>query len=156
MTEYERACREIANLKAHYFHCLDHKDFGGFDKLVADDAEIDFRNVTSSGDASAMPQIDGDAGLMTGSEFKAFLRDVVPGLVTVHQGYMPEFSDPGDGTMQCIWGMEDNVWFPEGSDPAYLHGWGHYHERYRREGDGWIIDRLRLTRLKVILSGTAP
>lgn len=149
---FEKACREISNLKARYFRALDTKDFDTLFGLIADDACIDFRGVASSGDQSAIPSIDGDAGLMDGKTFKAFLFDLVPQLTTIHQGSMPEFSDAGDGKMACIWAMEDLVWYPEGQGPRFLHGWGHYHERYRRENGAWIIEWLKLTRIKVELS----
>jgi hypothetical protein len=28
-------------------------------------------------------------------------------------------------------------------------GYGHYHEEYRRDPDGWKIRRMRITRLKI-------
>ena len=57
-----------------------------------------------------------------------------------------------------IWAMEDRLYRP-GDQPhhggvGYIHGFGHYHERYVRGPDGrWRIASVRLTRLR---SGTVP
>ena len=53
--------------------------------------------------------------------------------------------------------MEDRLWWlqaeSDGSQKEYgLHGFGYYHERYRKEGGVWKFCYRRLDRTKVILS----
>lgn len=36
-----------------------------------------------------------------------------------------------------------------GTVPRGIHGWGHYHEEYRKESGRWLIRRLTLTRLQL-------
>jgi hypothetical protein len=46
--------------------------------------------------------------------------------------------------------MEDKIWDLASGAPV-LHGCGHYHETYRREGDGWRILTSRISRLYISL-----
>jgi hypothetical protein len=50
--------------------------------------------------------------------------------------------------------MEDNLWFPEGSDRRHLWGTGWYFEKYRKDPDGeWRILELKLRRIRVEVDG---
>lgn len=54
--------------------------------------------------------------------------------------------------------MEDQLWWPDGSPLVHMHGYGHYHETYRKlgggtvagdiEAGGWVIASMTLTRLR--------
>jgi len=48
-----------------------------------------------------------------------------------------------------IWAMQDRVVYAEGHG---LVGYGHYTERYRKQGGVWKIAHLKLTRLHVDLT----
>jgi hypothetical protein len=74
------------------------------------------------------------------------------GTTTVHHGHMPEIELTGPDTARGIWAMEDYVEFPAAADGSRvgLRGYGHYHEQYRRDGDGqWRISRIHLSRLRI-------
>jgi hypothetical protein len=49
--------------------------------------------------------------------------------------------------------MEDQIWRPKdhplSGDYSYLHGWGHYREKYVKLDCGWRILEAELTRLRV-------
>ncbi len=45
--------------------------------------------------------------------------------------------------------MEDHLWWVNGDQEEHLHGYGHYHEEYRKENGRWLISRRALTRLRV-------
>ena len=45
--------------------------------------------------------------------------------------------------------MNDIVDMPD----LRLRGWGHYHERYRKENGRWCICAIRLTRLRLEING---
>jgi len=47
--------------------------------------------------------------------------------------------------------MEDKLRWAEGSDSPIraLHGYGHYHETYRKIGGEWRIQSMKLTRLRL-------
>jgi hypothetical protein len=123
----------IRQLKARYFRTLDTKDWNGFRELFTADAHIDFA---------------AESGVYDGVD--AFLAVVEPRLrdvVTVHHGHMPEITLTSPETATGIWAMEDRLRFPPGHTLRSVHGFGHYHETYRRTADGWRIQSLRLTRL---------
>jgi hypothetical protein len=46
-----------------------------------------------------------------------------------------------------VWMMEDNLFWRRGGEPQWLRGYGFYHERYVRGGDGeWRFSARRLER----------
>ena len=49
-------------------------------------------------------------------------------------------------TATGVWSMEDMLRWPNGLE---LHGFGHYHETYRKEAGRWRIATLTLTRLRL-------
>ena len=58
---------------------------------------------------------------------------------------MPEIEILSDSEARGIWAMEDIVEFTG----RRLHGFGHYHETYRKDGGQWRIARLHLTRTRI-------
>jgi uncharacterized protein (TIGR02246 family) len=124
----------IKQLKARYFRGMDTKQWDLMKEVFADDVVID---TTEDGS----PVIEGR------DEFIAFLAPMLAEVVTVHHGHMPEIELTSDTTATGVWAMEDHLWWPEGSPLQHLHGYGHYHETYRKGPDGWRIATLTLTRL---------
>ena len=129
----------IRRLKASYFRALDSKDWAGLAAVFTDDAEID---MTGEG-----------AGVIHGSSaFVTYLSDVLGTATTVHHGHMPEIELTSPTTATGIWAMEDELWWPAGGPVRHLHGFGHYHETYRKapgadNGGEWRIATMTLTRL---------
>jgi hypothetical protein len=72
--------------------------------------------------------------------------------VTVHHGHTPIIEITSDTTATGIWAMEDLLWRslknPAHGDVSFIHGWGHYHERYVKLDVGWRILSTRLSRLR--------
>lgn len=127
----------IGELKARYCRLLDTKDWAGFADLFTDDFLLD---TTGSGG----PRVEGrDAAVAT-------VRAAIESARTVHQVYSPEVEVEGDAA-RGVWAMQDRLVWPDGRT---LVGWGHYHERYRRENGRWRIAEGRLTRL--LLEMTPP
>lgn len=125
----------IKQLKARYFRLMDTKDWDGFRACFTDDVVVD---VSADG-----------AGVFEGLD--AFLDMLVPtmtNVVSAHHGHMPEIEITSDATATGIWAMEDNLTFGENMS---LHGFGHYHETYRKVDGAWKIASTRLTRLRVDL-----
>lgn len=121
---------EIHNLKARYCRLLDTKDWEGWGQLFTKDFRLD---VTGSG---------GD--VMHGRDaVVASVRGSIGSAKTAHQVHSPEIAIDGDRAT-AIWAMEDRVVWEGG---RALTGWGHYHERYVRTGEGWRIAEQKLTRL---------
>ncbi len=128
----------IKQLKARYFRTMDTKDWAGMRQVFTDDVVMD---TTDSG-----------GGVVTGADaFLAFLRETLAGAVTVHHGHMPEIHLTSPTTATGIWALQDVIVWPDGTR---LHGYGHYHETYAREGGEWRIASSTLTRLHMDFTGT--
>ena len=129
----------IKQPKARYFRLMDTKDWAGMRTLFAPDVIVDV-----SGDG---------AGVFHGvDEFFTMLEAALNGVISVHHGHMPEIQITSPTTASGIWAMEDHLWWPGGSGPKQLHGYGHYHETYAKVGGDWLIKTTRLTRLRVDMS----
>ena len=86
------------------------------------------------------------------------IRDTLDGnspVTSVHHGHTPliEYAGPhpetGEPTATGVWAMEDRLWWQVDGRERWLHGWGHYHERYRRVDGRWLISYRRLERIRV-------
>ncbi len=81
----------------------------------------------------------------------AAIRNTLDGNVfvtTVHHGHTPEITLTSDTTATGIWAMEDELWWTNGDAEEHLHGYGHYHEKYRKVEGKWLISYRTLTRLR--------
>jgi hypothetical protein len=148
------AIEEIKQLKARYFRFLDTKDWAGMATIFTDDAVFDARTANSvsgvgEGDAAA----SNDWVYEGGSVIVDFIREVTQPLTTAHHGHCHEIEILSETDARGVIAMEDVIWdAPGAGGQKVLHGWGHYHEEYRRgQGGRWQIRRSRLTRLNVIL-----
>jgi len=133
-----QAIEDIRRLKARYFRCLDAKDWDGFGAVFTDDAQLELTE-----EAAGRPPVVGRDAIV------ALVRRVVGDAVSVHHGHAPEITVESPDEASGIWAMEDRLVWPEGSRARSMHGYGHYHERYRRTHEGWSISRMALTRLRL-------
>ena len=106
--------------------------------------------------ADAVTETYGDAPPVIGSEaiaqaIETFMQDPKP-ITSVHHVHTPEINFTSETTANGIWPMEDRLWWSNDDREEWLHGFGHYHEAYRKEGDNWLISHRRLTRLRVTMS----
>lgn len=126
------AIEEIRQLKARYFRIIDTKDWAGFAAVFTGEATLDAGPFSITGSATIATSVS----------------DALDGIVTVHHGHTPEIHIDTATTAHGIWAMEDHLY--AGGEPEQgLAGAGHYHEEYVRTGEGWRIDRLRLSRIRV-------
>ena len=149
MTELERllAIEEIKALKARYFRGVDSKDAAVLRAVFCDGATTDFRS-----EAPTALLHDPDA-------FTRGTLDTLEGMVTMHQGFLPEIEILSPTEAAARWPMSDRIWARDGV-PARLpfkafEGWGVYHDTYRRTAAGWCIASTRLERTKVIIDPPA-
>jgi uncharacterized protein (TIGR02246 family) len=128
----------IKQLKARYCRTMDTKDWAAMRLVFTDDVTMD---TTDSG-----------GGVVSGADdFMAFLVGAIGDVVTVHQCHTPEIEVTSPTTATGIWAMEDMLRFADGTE---LHGYGHYHESYRKADGAWRIASSTLTRLRMDV--TAP
>jgi len=103
--------------------------------------------------ASQQPTTDGVRNKVQGPEaLAAMIKKVIqtdPPITSVHHAHQPEIEITSDTTATGIWPMEDHLWWQNGDKEEFLHGYGHYHEKYRKVDGQWLICFRKLTRLKV-------
>jgi uncharacterized protein (TIGR02246 family) len=122
----------IKQLKARYFRLMDTKQWAAYGEVFTEDAQLAASpdpNETFTGRTEIVRRVS------------AALREAT----TVHHGHMPEIELTGPDSATGIWAMYDFVELPK----LVLHGWGHYHEEYAKQGGAWRIRRSRLTRLRL-------
>lgn len=128
---------KIKRLKARYFRFVDTKDWTALASLFTADATMFFPE-TQDAPASAADGI-------------AFIAAALNTGTSVHHGHMAEIEILTPTTARAIWAMEDRLFWDDGMAGALglsaLHGYGHYHENYRKEEGAWRIASFRLSRL---------
>jgi SnoaL-like domain len=128
------AIEEIKRLKARYFRFIDSRSWAEWPQIFTDDATFEFEFPPMRFDD---PQ-----------SFVAMSEAALEGARSFHSGCMPEIQLTSEGAATGIWAMEDRVELPPDAGPSF-HGYGHYHEDYRRVDGRWKIASLRLTRVRV-------
>jgi hypothetical protein len=121
----------LCEAKARYCRLLDTKDWAGWADLMTEDYELDVSEGTGK------PIIRGREAAV------ADVRSSIETAKTCHQVHSPEMRIEGD-VAHVVWALQDRlIWGPDRT----LTGYGHYHERWVRQGGAWKLAALKLTRL---------
>jgi hypothetical protein len=123
---------ELTLAKAKYCRTLDTQDWNGLAALMIEGIEFGM----SDGDSDPQMTVGRDETL-------ALLKSLVAGGRTAHQVHTPEIDLNGDEA-QVIWAVQDRAMFDNGTSVT---GYGHYTERWVRQGDVWKLASLRLSHL---------
>lgn len=141
------AIEEIKAVFARRLYVMDTKQWDAYGPCHTEDVVSE--SWAAGGDEA---QVRGRAALT------AKIRDTLDGRVpvtSVHHGHTPliGFTGPdpttGEPTAAGVWAMEDRLWWTVDGRERHLHGWGFYHERYRRVDGRWLISYRRLERIRV-------
>jgi ketosteroid isomerase-like protein len=129
----------IRQLKARYCRFLDAKDAAGWRSVFSDDVVVllDMGVSTGGADPRTGPPVEG------ADTFVPMVLASLENAATMHHCHTPEITLTSPTTATGIWAMEDWIIFGNGNE---LHGAGHYHETYEKQGDDWRIKTLHLTR----------
>jgi hypothetical protein len=176
MTDLQKlvAIEQIKQLKARYFRCMDQKDWDEFEKVFAPDVVFDLREAIFARDQRTkeilksgsilirQEQIKDSEWLQRGaSNVRRWEETILTGVVTAHQGHMPEIEITSPTTAHGYWHLEhllqfpkrnayaDMWWLPDNAPFHELHGYGLYDETYERRGNDWLIKTLKLTHFRV-------
>lgn len=145
--EQVRAIEEIKKVFAARLRMMDTKQWDLYGSVHTEDVVSETFGARVGDDASQRPRaVVGRAALRHAIE--GVLDGPVP-VTSVHHGHTPEIRLTSDTTATGIWAMEDLLWWTNGSVEEHLHGYGHYHERYRKVDGLWLIAYRNLTRLRV-------
>lgn len=142
MTEVERllAIEEIKTLFSRRLRYMDTRQWHLYAGLHTPDATTEAYSTASA------PIVGADAIAMA---IKRYMTGGRAPITSVHHAHTPEIEFLSDDEATGIWPMEDHLWWRNGDRDETLHGYGHYHERYRRTAGGWRIAWRKLTRLRV-------
>lgn len=130
----------IRTVKARYCRYIDTKDWEGMASIFTEDLVLDVSEDTGK------PPFEGrDKALEV-------IRWSVSTAKSAHQIHFSEIELNGDEA-SVITPMQDRVVWAPGTSPipgvASITGFGHYRERYVKQGGEWKIAHLKLTRLYV-------
>lgn len=139
LTDIERlvAIEEIRNLKARRIRAMDEKRWADYEAMHA---------------ADHVSETYGSESVVGARPNAEKLAQVLNGVTSVHHAHTPEITITSATTATGVWAMEDMLFWKHGGADHWLHGYGHYHERYRKEADGWRFVYRRLSRLRVDMS----
>lgn len=137
---YLQDIEDIKILKARYFRYLDTQDWDALVTVFAPGAIIAFPEIGMEYDS--------------GEAFVEFARVTMNGVVSVHQGYLPEIEIVERDRANGIWAMTDDLDAPGGMPqsegrPVRMRGAGHYHDQYIRRDGNWQIAGSMLRRLRL-------
>jgi hypothetical protein len=136
------AIDEIRQLKGRYFRFCDLMELEGFLNVFTPDATLVYDLDLPENGAPQQMRFTGR------DELEAFCRAMwrIEMLWSAHHGMTAEIDILSVDEARGIWAMQDIVEFRESN----FHGFGHYHETYRRMVGGWRIATLHLTRTRLI------
>lgn len=139
MSDIERlvAIADIQRLKARRDHALDKKDWETYAAVHAPDH---------------YSHHDGHERWGSPQEVIENLKAMLDGVTTVHQSHTPDISFETPDKAIGIWSMEDNLYWMQGDEEHWLHGFGFYHEEYQRRNGQWLFTYRRLERIRVMTS----
>jgi hypothetical protein len=136
-----REIEAIRLLKARYFRCIDTKEWDTWLDLFTDDATLSWDQAVSTFGADPKRS----ESLRGRQAIAGFVPVNLAKAQTVHQGFTGEIEIISDTDARAIWPMEDIVDY----GGNVFHGYGHYHETYRKEHGRWRIATEHLSRIRL-------
>jgi hypothetical protein len=143
------AIEEIRSLKARYFRLQDNKQWDEYRELFLDDSIFDATEALTDpvdGKESSLPARTSEPSIGRDAIVAYVSSGLNAQVRSFHEAFMSEVEIVSEDSARAVWPMEDRVWFGEGS---LMHGYGYYHETYRRVDGRWHIQTLKITRIKV-------
>lgn len=148
-TEQLMAIEEIKRTFAARLHCMDNKQWDVYPALHTDDVVSETWGGLPD---DKQPSTEATANRVVGKENLTRAISTMLGghtvVTTVHHGHTPQIELTSDTTARGVWAMEDKLWWHNGDHEEHLHGYGHYHEEYRKTDGRWLISYRKLTRLR--------
>lgn len=132
----------LRKLKGLYFYLMDTKQWDDWLALFTSDATLHWDLGVSSGEREVTT-----TGFAGKDEIeKHVVREILDPAICVHHGYTPVLEVQSDIEATGIWAMEDLV---IARDQSLLHGYGHYHETYRKVERCWQFASIHLKRTRM-------
>ena len=133
----------LRRLKARYWYCWDTKDRKCWLSLFAPDGSFQWETAVSAGDQDGRP-----GKKYVGKELELVVSESMDSVHSVHLGHSPILEILSPTEARGIWAMEDIVETGNGM----VHGYGHYHETYRKIDGEWKISTSYLSRRRLVVT----
>lgn len=130
----------IRQLKARRIRAIDTKDWATYEAVHAPDHY-------SHNDGE--PRWD---GAKANTDRLALLFE---GVQTIHHVHTAEIELTSPTTATGIWAMEDYLYWKQGGEDHWLHGFGFYYETYEKREGQWLFTSRKLRRTRVMTSAGA-
>lgn len=138
----------IKDVKARYFRGVDMRLEDVLYDVFAEDVHLDYSTACID-PVTGVNHIPG-AGTAKGASVGVnMIIETQKGMVSVHHASVPEIRIIDERNAEAIWPMVDRLLFPAGHAIKELIGYGYYYDTYRKIGDKWKIQTLRVDRLRV-------
>jgi len=125
---------DIRTLKHRYFRGIDTADAALLETLFTADVSVDYRGGNYR------------VSLCGRDDMLDFLANSFhSGAIAMHHGHMPEITLTGANSAEGLWYLEDI--FINLEQKTHTIGSAIYRDRYRREGDRWLIARTEYDRV---------
>ncbi|SNS78937.1 nuclear transport factor 2 family protein [Actinomadura mexicana] len=123
------ALEEIRRLKYRYLRCVDLKLWDEFADVFTEDAVAEYDT----------PVLGRTLRLEGRDAIVEYMRsNLGPDKISAHTAGCPEIDLDGDRATG-IWSLDDTIILP--GDRLLIRGAAFYHDVYRRDGDGWRVER---------------
>ena len=124
----------VRQVKARYFRFTDAKDWEGLATVFCRNASLGGVDGPTFGGVKAIVDL---------------IRHGTDRVTTVHHGHCHEVWVDSPDQAHGIIAFED-LGFSNKTDELVMHGYGHYHEIYRREDGSWRIWECKIARRTVV------
>lgn len=147
-TERLLAIEDIKKLMARRIRCMDLKDWVEYDTCHTDDATSN-----SYGEVPDKLKPAGGGVARGKAAILEMIRKIVDGPVkvtSIHHAHQPEIDILSDQDAKGTWVLEDRFWWMNREVEEHFHGFGHYHETYRRVSGRWLIATRTVSRTRIV------
>ena len=129
------ALADIQQLKARRDHALDLKDWATYEALHAPD-HVSHHDESSGGKMGSAANV------------VKTLSVTLDGVTTAHHSHTPNITFESPTKAHCVWSMEDNLYWMQGDEEHWLHGYGFYHETCEKRDGVWLFTARSLKRTR--------
>lgn len=133
----------IQRKKAQYCRFADSNQWNRFDSIVLPNATFLFHNP----DGSVITKGDIEYSWSSTKDWVAFFENEFKTMQTIHIVGPAEMEQIAPDEIKAIWAVTYHAGTKEHEGGVHGTGGGHYHETWKKVGDDWFMESLRMERL---------
>ncbi|KAI1047802.1 hypothetical protein LB505_012841 [Fusarium chuoi] len=143
MAVSSEAAAIIQRKKAQYCRFADSNQWDRFDSIMLPNATFLFHNP----DGSVITKGDIEYSWSSTKDWVAFFENEFKTMQTIHIVGPAEMEQIAPDEIKAIWAVTYHAGTKEHEGGVHGTGGGHYHETWRKVGDDWFMESLRMERL---------